>query len=145
MAEQLPALTIRQPWAWAITHGTKRIENRTWTTQHRGPLAIHAGTRIDRGALDDMRIRGTAHNLGQARPDYELGAVIAVAQLVHIHSCTRGLCSIWSAHGQHHWELTDIRPLAEPVPCKGRLGLWPLPADADAAVRAQLAAQDACA
>ena len=37
------ALTIHQPWAWAIMAGIKRVENRTWRTSHRGPLVIHAG------------------------------------------------------------------------------------------------------
>jgi hypothetical protein len=37
------ALTIRQPWASLIALGVKRIETRSWSTQYRGPLAIHAG------------------------------------------------------------------------------------------------------
>lgn len=37
------ALTIKQPWASAIMAGLKRVENRTWRTDYRGPLAIHAG------------------------------------------------------------------------------------------------------
>lgn len=41
------ALSVRQPWAWAIIHAGKDIENRTWRSNHpslpdRGPLAIHA-------------------------------------------------------------------------------------------------------
>jgi hypothetical protein len=36
------ALSIRQPWAWAILHAGKDIENRKWTTTFRGPLLIHA-------------------------------------------------------------------------------------------------------
>lgn len=45
----LRALTIRQPWAWAIIHGGKDIENRSWNTKHRGPLVIHAGMGFDKG------------------------------------------------------------------------------------------------
>jgi hypothetical protein len=38
------ALSIRQPWAWAILHAGKRIENRDWRSvpSYRGPLLIHA-------------------------------------------------------------------------------------------------------
>jgi hypothetical protein len=36
-------LTVCQPWAWAIVHGRKHVENRTWATDYRGPLLIHAG------------------------------------------------------------------------------------------------------
>ncbi|MHC4404130.1 MAG: ASCH domain-containing protein [Planctomycetota bacterium] len=39
----MKALTICQPWAWAIIHGPKPVENRGWATKYRGPLAIHAG------------------------------------------------------------------------------------------------------
>ena len=37
------ALTLRQPWAWAVAAGHKDVENRTWQTPHRGCMAIHAG------------------------------------------------------------------------------------------------------
>ncbi len=36
-------LTVRQPWAALILAGIKHHETRTWTTAHRGQLAIHAG------------------------------------------------------------------------------------------------------
>ena len=39
----MKALTVLQPWAWALIHGPKRIENRSWATYYRGPLVIHAG------------------------------------------------------------------------------------------------------
>jgi hypothetical protein len=39
--------------------------------------------------------------------------------------------------GQFHWELSGVRSLW-PVPCKGALGLWRLPEDAEKAVSAQL-------
>lgn len=35
------ALTVQQPWAWAIVHGGKDVENRTQAWSYRGPLAIH--------------------------------------------------------------------------------------------------------
>lgn len=40
----MKALSIRNPWAWAITHGGKRVENREWQCPptYRGPLLIHA-------------------------------------------------------------------------------------------------------
>jgi len=38
------ALSVLQPWAWAIIHAGKTIENRDWRhgCAHRGPLYIHA-------------------------------------------------------------------------------------------------------
>lgn len=39
------ALSIRQPWAWFILHGGKDIENRTWPTNVRGRVLIHASSK----------------------------------------------------------------------------------------------------
>jgi hypothetical protein len=40
-------LSVRQPWAWLLVQGIKTVENRTWRTNYRGPLLIHAGGRLD--------------------------------------------------------------------------------------------------
>ena len=39
------ALSVRQPWAWALLFGGKDVENRTWSTRHRGRIWIHASKR----------------------------------------------------------------------------------------------------
>lgn len=38
------------------------------------------------------------------------------------------------APGRWAWILADVRPLPEPVPCRGAQGLWTVPADIEAAV-----------
>jgi hypothetical protein len=148
MAE-LRALTVRQPYAWAIACGGKTVENREWGTRYRGLLAVHAGKTVHREDLGDPRIleaiAGRDFEIGEAAS--RTGAVVAVAELVSCHlspdfggtcGATRPLCSLWAVRDQYHWLLAGVRPLAEPVPCKGKLGLWRLPEDVEAAVRAQL-------
>jgi hypothetical protein len=40
----LRALSVRQPWAWAILHAGKLVENREWDgCSYRGPMLLHAG------------------------------------------------------------------------------------------------------
>ena len=43
----MKAITIRQPWASLIATGLKGFETRSWSTKHRGKLAIHAGVSKD--------------------------------------------------------------------------------------------------
>ena len=38
-------LTVRQPWAWAILFAGKDIDNRSRSTDYRGPLMIHAAVK----------------------------------------------------------------------------------------------------
>ena len=135
----MKALSVRQPWAWAIAHGRKDVENRTWPTQWHGRLAIHASARWDEDGAWDWRVMEAALSEEPVQRDdrFVLSAVIAVADLVDV---ARGVNSLWAEPGQFHWRLANVRPLAEPMPCKGRLGLWDLPDDVEAAVVAHLAA-----
>lgn len=139
------ALTVQQPWAWAIMQGGKAIENRTQRWKYRGPLAIHAGARwSDRGDDSDLvhaHWHSDHHCDGGQLPRHEfvMGAIIGVVDLVDAHPDT-GCCRPWgeSAYTEHggrerraitHLVLEDPRLLTEPIPCRGLLGLWTPPDD----------------
>lgn len=54
------ALSVRQPWAWAIIHAGKDIENRSWQAVNhglriRGRIAIHASKGMGRDEFEDAR------------------------------------------------------------------------------------------
>ena len=44
----MKVLTIKQPWACLIVNGYKEYEFRTWKTNYRGKILIHAGKIIDK-------------------------------------------------------------------------------------------------
>lgn len=125
MADVL-ALTVRPPWSHAIAHGTKRCENRVWAPGWPIPtLLIHAGKKIDNDAARTFREAGLP-----MPTDPTTGAIVAVTSLDRVCSVTVNSpgvlcrCGLWSAAGQYHWLLGDVRALPEPVACPGRLGLW---------------------
>lgn len=143
------ALSIQHPWAWAIAQGKKSIENRTWPTTYRGTVAIHASKKPDVDAMallashdrNSPLVKAIAwHTRLWSPPRYTYGAVLAVAELRDCHdgAMEQGECSDWADRWQWHWVLSDMRPLPEPVSCRGRLGLWRLPDDVEKAVREQL-------
>lgn len=47
----MKTLTLKQPWASLIANGYKKYEFRTWKTNYRGPILIHAGKGIEKDAL----------------------------------------------------------------------------------------------
>ncbi len=128
----MKAITVRQPWAWCIAAGHKLVENRTWVTHYRGPLAIHAGATVERESLRTVKQylvdQGVLQSVDELVGDRHLlatGAVLAVVNLTGI--CTdsaRCHCGRWAAIGQNHWKLANVVPLAEPVPARGQQGLW---------------------
>jgi hypothetical protein len=120
-ATVIKALTIWQPWAECIARGTKRIENRTRPFHYRGPLAIHAGRRLDRYAELHPLVRATIGD----EPIHALpgGVVLAVAELVDCHA-DAGCCRPWGEPGVYHLVLARIRRLPRPIRARGERGLW---------------------
>jgi len=135
------AVTIHQPWAWAIAAGHKRVENRTWSTKHRGELAIHAGS--SRKSLKSAMAFCREHGVDPpASNDLPRGAIIAVVDLVDVvdvstPSLLDRQYDPW-AFGPKAWYLDNIRPLTEPVECVGQMGLFTLSPDWELRVREQL-------
>ena len=122
------ALTIKQPHASAILHLGKNVENRKWTTPHRGLIAIHAGKSLDKEAQPWIE-----NALGS---DLPLGHVIGVVELADV--VVRKRATKWTRKDHFHWLLRNARALADPVPCRGQQGLWTLPIGVAERVSVQL-------
>jgi hypothetical protein len=126
------ALTIRQPWAGAIAHQTKRVENRSWklpAKHHGARILVHAGAQPDRSA----QVYGDHLDV--------YSAVVAVATITGCHwSDEWQCCGYWAFEHAYHWTLDDVVALPDPVPARGALGFWTPGDDVLAAVESQLKA-----
>jgi hypothetical protein len=121
-------LTVRQPWAWAIIHGPKRVENRSRRTKYRGPLLIHAAAKFERTLRHPDALAAFEREHNMKLPPVEelvLGAILGV---VNVDDCIafdkeEHAGDPW-ALGPWLWQLADPRSLAEPIPASGQLNLW---------------------
>ena len=132
----MKAISVRQPWAYFILTGQKPIENRTWSTNYRGPLVIHSGLRV--GKNYNEVLVPTARELGPAV--FLEAAVGASPKCTLTTACRRGcllgivdlvsVCeestSPWF-QGPYGWVLINPILFPEPIPYKGRLGLFNVP------------------
>lgn len=81
----MKALSIMQPWAWLIVNGFKAVENRSWNTNFRGPLLIHAGKKFDEYAFEF--ISDTFPDVWNKMPDRQLierGGIVGSCTLDHV-------------------------------------------------------------
>ncbi len=119
------ALSVQQPWAWAITEGGKDIENRSRFAVTKGDMkprriAIHASLGMTRDDYEDAA-RFMAQ-IGVVCPlPYELarGAIVGVATVTAIvseHS------SPWF-FGPRGLVMAD-QIVVDPIPAKGALGYF---------------------
>ena len=116
------ALTVRQPWAWALVHGHKDVENRRWMTNYRGRLWIHAAA-VPVTATELSAIRHAFPDI--AFPDtYTIGALIGFVTLTDVLVTSP---SRWYQAAHFAWTVRDAVALREPIPMPGRLKLWEVP------------------
>lgn len=142
----MKALTVKQPWAWAIINGGKNVENRSKPTKYRGNLYIHGGLGYAKEAEESQAMQEAWINAAQALPrergymgplrqkslflDY--GFVIGTVDVIDCHADSEclgwaedgSMCSGWAMEGYYHWVLASPRPLACPFPETGKLGIW---------------------
>lgn len=141
----MKALSIRQPWAWAIVTAGKPVENRTWRHSFRGPLLLHAGlARPGAGEIEDMvsiasagdeRAADIVHRAyhREVTDTRRFGGIVGIARVT---GCVDTHPSPWF-FGPHAFVLEDAAPLPF-IACPGRLGVF----DVGAEIRAQVLATE---
>ena len=107
-------LSIRQPWAYLITQGSKDIENRSWPTKYRGQFLVHASLRLDKKACLD-------HGLDPSK--LQTGGVVGIAEIT---DCVQKHRSKWFV-GPYGFVLKNRKSLRF-VRWTGGLGLRNAPA-----------------
>lgn len=133
-------LTLKQPWAWMVIHGTKDVENRSWCNSitrelqaSKQPFAIHAGATMTRAYYENAVAVAAEEDSGLVVPSREklvFGAVIGTAVIANYHAPEtwkpRGQKGYipWRMRHQYGWELLYRTPLPVSLPARGQLGFW---------------------
>lgn len=158
----MKVLSLLQPWASLCVHiddngkALKQIETRSWNTKHRGRLLIHASAgkkkeaihlynESKRSFLYNSNFRGVAFN------DLPFGAIIGCVDLVDTigfneefqMETSKKLSNQELAFGDYSpnrygWLLSNPILFREPIPCKGQLSIWNLPAELEPLVNRQI-------
>lgn len=122
---EMKCLSIRQPWAFLVCVGAKKIENRTWDTKHRGLIAIHAGGYHK--AVESYVANDTTKQIDPTLFSY--GAIIGVVNLFDVVPYGQlGSDDEW-AEGPYCLRFRDAQLFETPIPHKGRVNLCSLPSD----------------
>jgi hypothetical protein len=132
----MKVLSVRQPWASALLLPQigKDVENRSWRTNYRGPLVIHASQKPEGDPRDmfiDLVPKPVLARLDST--DFACGAILGI---VDLFDCVEESQSKWADwDSDWYWLVRNPRILAKPIPCNGRLQLWDPPATAREALR----------
>ena len=116
-------LTIKEPWATLIINGYKKYEFRSWKTNYRGKILIHAGKGKDKD-----------FNFNDYNLEYSNGEIIGEVEIIDCilvdDTFDKELKKIdknvyKNNHiGLYAWKLDKIKKYNKRIPIKGKLGLW---------------------
>ena len=121
----MKVLTIKEPWASLIAYGYKEYEFRSWKTNYRGKILIHAGKSLEKDVSELFK----DYNL-----DYSKGEIIAVADLTDcilvdekFNEELLNKNELVYGHSNHTmkyaWKLENVK-LIDKIKINGKLGLW---------------------
>ena len=125
----MKVLSITMPWAWFIMKFGKDVENRTWRTNYRGRILIHASKKPEPSLCDivfQYRAALSLENPTLRRVEIDkmlerCGCIIGSVELV---DCVQDSKSPWAERGLWHWVLKNPVLFDKPIPARGSLGLW---------------------
>lgn len=127
MVIKVKVLTLRQPWATLVAEGIKKYEFRSWKTNYRGKVLIHAGTGIDK---EDMK---KYNNLNLEFPSRKIIAIVEIEDCLKLTEelNKKIIAENNIAYGNkvrtgYVWKLKNIKKVDYNKEINGQLGLWNL-------------------
>lgn len=121
------ALSVQQPYAILEVMGIKDIENRSWKTDYRGRLYIHACGRKGDHKKNKLTPEQMSEVTGSialriVQDDQMYSSIIGYVDLVDV---VENHPSVWALPGHYHWVLANPVMFNSPIiNVKGKLSLW---------------------
>ena len=120
----MKVLTIKEPWASLIINGYKEYEFRSWKTNYRGKILIHAAKSIDKEKIKELN-----YNITYSSSEIIGEATITDCILVDEEFNKELIKYNKTVYGNNHiglyaWKLENIKKYDKKIKVKGKLGLW---------------------
>lgn len=128
----MKVLSLTEPYATLIKEKKKLVETRSWKTNYRGELYIHASVTIS--SKNHKKDKELMTLLGNTKLNF--GYIICKCNLVDCIYMTKEyvenikknnyqeyICGEYK-EGRYAWILDNIIPLEEPIKAKGKLSIW---------------------
>lgn len=121
----MKVLTLKQPWATLVAEGIKKYEFRSWKTNYRGKILIHAGSGIDKEAMKKFA------GLNLTFPSKKILAEVEIVDCLFLDDeLNKKIISENNiAYGNkkregYAWMLDNIKKINYEKEINGKLGLW---------------------
>ena len=127
----MKVISLQEPYATFIASGLKKIETRSWKTNYRGELLIHASiSKTYYSKIEDPNVIKLMNSL-----EMNYGKIICKVKLVDCIYMDKNFINKIVKNkleyslgvykiGRYAWILDEIEILSSPINVKGKLNLW---------------------
>lgn len=121
----MKVLTLKQPWATLVAEGIKKYEFRSWKTNYRGKILIHAGTGIDKKELEKFKDLNLEFPSKRILAEVEIEDCLELNDELNKKIIVEKNISYGSKYRTGYaWKLTNSKKINYYKEVKGQLGLW---------------------
>lgn len=121
----MKALTIKEPWATLIIDGYKEYEFRSWKTNYRGKILIHAGKSLEKNQAKKFKEYNLKYSCGEIIGEADLVDCIKVTEQFDNELKKKNSLVYRNNHIDNYaWKLENIKKYEKKIKVNGKLGLW---------------------
>lgn len=122
----MKVLSIREPWSSIIINGYKKYEFRSWKTNYRGKIFIHASKNIEKNNIKRFEKLNINYNPGFIIGEAEIVDCIPVSSEFENSLITENELIYGATRNRtgYAWKLDNIKIIDKPIKVDGHLGLW---------------------
>lgn len=121
----MKVLTLKQPWASLVAEGIKQYEFRTWKTNYRGKVLIHAGAGVEKKELDRFKDLDLDYPSKKIIAEVEIEDCLELDDNLNKKIINENNIAYGSKYRTGYaWKLKNVKKINVDKEINGKLGLW---------------------
>lgn len=121
----MKVLTLKQPWATLVSEGIKEYEFRSWKTNYRGKVLIHAGAGIDKKEMERFKDLNLKYPSKRIIAEVEIEDCLELDDKLNQKIISENNIAYGSKiRTGYAWKLKNAKKIKSNKEINGKLGLW---------------------
>lgn len=121
----MKVLTLKQPWATLVAEGIKKYEFRTWKTNYRGKVLIHAGAGVEKKELAKFKDLNLEYPSKRIIAEVEIEDCLELDDDLNEKIINENNIAYGSKYRTGYaWKLKNVKKINVDKEINGKLGLW---------------------
>lgn len=121
----MKVITLKQPWATLVAEGIKKYEFRSWKTNYRGKVLIHAGAGVDKKDMERFSHLNLKYPSKRIIAEVEIEDCLELTdklnqEIISENNIAYGL----KARSGYAWKLKNVKKVELDKEINGKLGFW---------------------